>query len=257
MTSDLVFLFGVFGAGLLSFFAPCILPLIPVYVLYLSGSMVNGTNQQQPDTNSVRLRSTLVLRTFLFVLGLSLVFVLLGFGSGIVGNLISSPVFIAICGAIVVLFGIDQTGLIGYPGWNGERKLSSNQAKRGGYVGAFLLGLTFSFGWTPCIGPVLAAILGIAAGEELSTLWRVSHVPVYPWVSDSFPDSVRFFGICYEADTSFIQVHGRHQNNFRLYSYCHGTIVNDRPTKQLGDLVSIIIGGICKYERRHGNGWYL
>ncbi|OMF00308.1 cytochrome C biogenesis protein [Paenibacillus amylolyticus] len=165
MTSDLVFLFGVFGAGLLSFFAPCILPLIPVYVSYLSGSMVNGTNQQQPDTHSVRLRSTLVLRTFLFVLGLSLVFVLLGFGSGIFGNLISSPVFIAICGAIVVLFGIYQTGLIRLSWLERERKLSSNQAKRGGYVGAFLLGLTFSFGWTPCIGPVLAAILGIAAGE--------------------------------------------------------------------------------------------
>lgn len=165
LTSDLVFLFGVFGAGLLSFFAPCILPLIPVYVSYLSGSMVNGTNQQQPDTNSVRLRSTLVLRTFLFVLGLSLVFVLLGFGSGIIGNMISSPVFIAICGAIVVLFGIYQTGLIRLSWLERERKLSSDQAKRGGYVGAFLLGLTFSFGWTPCIGPVLAAILGIAAGE--------------------------------------------------------------------------------------------
>uniref|UniRef100_UPI003F54F174 cytochrome c biogenesis CcdA family protein n=1 Tax=Paenibacillus amylolyticus TaxID=1451 RepID=UPI003F54F174 len=165
LTSDLVFLFGVFGAGLLSFFAPCILPLIPVYVSYLSGSMVNATNQQQPDTNSVRLRSTLVLRTFLFVLGLSLVFVLLGFGSGIVGNLISSPVFIAICGAIVVLFGIYQTGLIRLSWLERERKLSNDQAKRGGYVGAFLLGLTFSFGWTPCIGPVLAAILGIAAGE--------------------------------------------------------------------------------------------
>ncbi|WP_433583590.1 cytochrome c biogenesis CcdA family protein [Paenibacillus amylolyticus] len=165
LTSDLVFLFGVFGAGLLSFFAPCILPLIPVYVSYLSGSMVNGTNQQQFDNNSVQLRSTLVLRTFLFVLGLSLVFVLLGFGSGIVGNMISSPVFIAICGAIVVLFGIYQTGLIRLSWLERERKLSSDHARRGGYVGAFLLGLTFSFGWTPCIGPVLAAILGIAAGE--------------------------------------------------------------------------------------------
>ncbi|WP_433754161.1 cytochrome c biogenesis CcdA family protein [Paenibacillus amylolyticus] len=165
LTSDLVPLFGVFGAGLLSFFAPCILPLIPVYVSYLSGSMVNGTNQQQSDNNSVQLRSTLVLRTFLFVLGLSLVFVLLGFGSGIVGNMISSPVFIAICGAIVVLFGIYQTGLIRLSWLERERKLSSDHARRGGYVGAFLLGLTFSFGWTPCIGPVLAAILGIAAGE--------------------------------------------------------------------------------------------
>lgn len=65
----------------------------------------------------------------------------------------------------MVIFGIYQTGLIRLSWLERERKLSNNHARRGGYVGAFLLGLTFSFGWTPCIGPVLAAILGIAAGE--------------------------------------------------------------------------------------------
>ncbi|WP_434751509.1 cytochrome c biogenesis CcdA family protein [Paenibacillus amylolyticus] len=165
MVGEWVFLFGVFGAGVLSFFSPCILPLLPVYVSYLSGSMVGGRNQGHEGTRSVQPRSAFVVRTLLFVFGLSVVFVLLGFGSGILGNVISSPGFIVVCGAIVVLFGIYQTGLIRLSWLERERKLSSNHARRGGYIGAFLLGLTFSFGWTPCIGPVLAAILGIAAGE--------------------------------------------------------------------------------------------
>lgn len=165
MAGESIFLFGVFGAGLLSFFAPCILPLLPVYVSYLSGSIADGTNQGVADTSSFRFRSSFMMRTLLFVLGLSVVFILLGFGSGILGNIISSPRFIAICGAIVIIFGIYQTGLIKLSWLEREKKLSSNRVAKGGYIGAFLLGLTFSFGWTPCIGPVLAGILSIAAGE--------------------------------------------------------------------------------------------
>ncbi|MEK5489262.1 cytochrome c biogenesis protein CcdA [Paenibacillus sp. FSL R7-0297] len=165
LAGDSIFLFGVFGAGLLSFFAPCILPLLPVYVSYLSGGIVDGANQGVADTRSFRFRSSFMMRTLLFVLGLSVVFILLGFGSGILGNIISSPRFIAICGAIVILFGIYQTGLIKLSWLEREKKLSSNRVTKGGYIGAFLLGLTFSFGWTPCIGPVLAGILSIAAGE--------------------------------------------------------------------------------------------
>ncbi len=166
MAGDAVFLFGVFGAGLLSFFAPCILPLLPVYVSYLSGSLAGGGGDQGGyGGSSPPLRPVFIGRTLLFVLGLSVVFVLLGFGSGILGNVISSPRFIAICGAIVILFGIYQTGLIKLSWLERERRLSSTRIQQGGYIGAFLLGLTFSFGWTPCIGPALAAVLSIAAGE--------------------------------------------------------------------------------------------
>lgn len=167
VTIDFVFLFGVFGAGVLSFFSPCILPLLPVYVSYLSGNIVNESSNINHD--SVTIRAGFFVRTLLFVLGLSVVFIILGFGSGVLGNLISSSKFIAICGAIVILFGIYQTGWIKFPWLERERKLSSNHANKGSYVGAFLLGLTFSFGWTPCIGPILAAVLGIAAGEGSPT----------------------------------------------------------------------------------------
>lgn len=170
MAIDFVFLFGVFGAGVLSFFSPCILPLLPVYVSYLSGNIANDFkpedgNSYHKKTNSVAIRTRFIIRTLLFVLGLSVVFIMLGFGSGILGHLISSPTFIAYCGVFVILFGIYQTGWIQIPWLERERKFSNNHVTKGGYVGAFLLGLTFSFGWTPCIGPIFAAVLGIAAGE--------------------------------------------------------------------------------------------
>ncbi|MFB9275819.1 cytochrome c biogenesis CcdA family protein [Cohnella cellulosilytica] len=165
MAGDPLFLFGVFSAGLLSFFAPCILPLLPVYAAYLSGTGAKDANREGVNTGSIRLRPVLIVRTLLFVLGLSTVFIFLGFGSGTLGTLFTSSRFIAVCGAVVVLFGIYQTGWIKLAFLERERKVSAERIDKGGYIGAFLLGLTFSFGWTPCIGPVLAGILSIAAGE--------------------------------------------------------------------------------------------
>ncbi|MGR3766310.1 cytochrome c biogenesis CcdA family protein [Rossellomorea sp. NS-SX7] len=157
---------GVFAAGLLSFFNPCILPLLPVYIAFLSGSKTSA-NENTPviRIGFLRLHPVLIIRTLLFVFGISTVFILLGFGLGVLGRLVTSPTFISICGAVVIMFGIYQTGLIKLPWLARERRFSLRGGKNGGYASAYLLGLTFSFGWTPCIGPILAAILSIAAGE--------------------------------------------------------------------------------------------
>jgi cytochrome c-type biogenesis protein len=165
MAGESLFILGVFAAGLLSFFAPCILPLLPVYVAYLSGSGADIVDTKAIYIGSIRLQPVLILRTLLFVLGLSTVFIFLGFGSGAIGTLVTSTWFITVCGVFVFLFGLYQTGWIKLSFLEKERKVSLKRVDRGGYTGAFLLGLTFSFGWTPCIGPVLAAILSIAAGE--------------------------------------------------------------------------------------------
>lgn len=157
MTADIVFF-----AGILSFFSPCTLPLLPVYFAELataadSSAVVSGSKR------SLDLR--LILRTLLFVTGLSTSFVIMGFGAGLAGQLLDSRLFLVGCGILVIVLGIHQTGLIRFRLLERQKKWESNGKARPGIVGAFLLGFTFSFGWTPCVGPVLATVLALASNQ--------------------------------------------------------------------------------------------
>lgn len=147
-----------FSAGLISFLSPCVLPLVPAYVSYISGHTLD-----RPDhARAVRL-STLLLSTC-FVLGFSVIFVALGATATAISRLLLSYRYEAglVGGAIVILFGIFMMGFVRLP-WL-ERDLRFHGNIRGGRpLGAFLLGLAFGFGWTPCIGPVLGAILTVSA----------------------------------------------------------------------------------------------
>ncbi|WP_081666917.1 cytochrome c biogenesis CcdA family protein [Paenibacillus pinihumi] len=163
MTEQL-YIGSVFAAGVLSFFSPCILPLLPVYLGYL-GSSESGGHPQSWKLGWLRITPVLLLRTLLFMLGLSTVFVLLGFGAGALGNVLSSSWFITACGIVVILFGIYQTGVLKLSFLAKEKKLNMELPSKQKHFGAFLLGFTFSFGWTPCIGPVLAAIFSLSASE--------------------------------------------------------------------------------------------
>ena len=161
MTADIVFL-----AGILSFFSPCTLPLLPVYFAELaaatdSSTVVPGNKQ------SVDLR--LILRTLVFVAGLSTSFVIMGFGAGLAGQLLDSRLFLRDSNILETVLGIHQTGLIRFRLLEQQKKWESNGMARPGIVGAFVLGFTFSFGWTPCVGPVLATVLALASnqGESL------------------------------------------------------------------------------------------
>lgn len=163
--NDPLFLSTVFVAGVLSFFAPCILPLLPVYVSHLSVSVVGELSNRDPVQNKFgfKIHKTLILRTMLFVAGLSTSFILLGFGAGALGQVFYGDWFLKVCGIIVIILGIHQTGLFTIPFLQREKKLVLKGSKGNGVVATFLLGLTFSFGWTPCIGPILGAILGVSA----------------------------------------------------------------------------------------------
>lgn len=216
--TEQIYVGSVFAAGLLSFFSPCILPLLPVYLAYLgstsggngngSGSGVEriesgiGSGNGDRERNENRERSgngsgaggvktsnrkglgtagispVLIGRTLLFILGLSTVFVLLGFGAGALGGLFNSTKFIVACGIVVILFGVYQTGIVKLSFLEREKRLDAGLQHRRGLFGAFLLGFTFSFGWTPCIGPVLAAVISLSAsGGSLES--GVIYMAVY------------------------------------------------------------------------------
>lgn len=150
MQAQSLYMGTAFIAGILSFFSPCIVPLLPVYFSIFTA----GANQDKKQ---------LVIKSFLFVLGLSVNFVILGFGAGFLGKYILTDTFRIILGIIVIILGLHQTGLIKIRLLMREKKLQLARSSRSDLWGVLLLGFTFSFGWTPCIGPALGAILGLAA----------------------------------------------------------------------------------------------
>lgn len=157
MNPNILYLGTVLAAGLFSFFSPCIVPLLPVYIsLFSSGGVT-----VEEDTAKRKLR--VFLKSVLFVTGISVCFILLGFGAGALGSVIGSKYFLTVMGLIVILLGLHQTGIIHIKWLYREKRMNIERSRKGDYIGSFLLGLTFSFGWTPCIGPVLGAILGLSA----------------------------------------------------------------------------------------------
>lgn len=148
------------AAGAVSFLSPCVLPLVPGYVSYVAGQSVEAA----PARAGLARRLSTAFLSLCFVLGFSTVFVLLGAGATALSDWLRSYRYEAglVGGAIVVLFGIFTTGLIRFA-WL-ERELRFNAPASGGRpIGAYLLGVAFGFGWTPCIGPVLGAILTVSA----------------------------------------------------------------------------------------------
>jgi len=155
---------GAFVAGLLSFLSPCVLPLIPSYITYITGLSFGDLDAEHP-THLVR-RKTL-LHSLAFIAGFTTVFVLLGASATLLGNFMQQHMELIrkLGGVLVVLFGIHVTGLVPLKWLLGERRVSLKH-KPAGFAGSFLVGLAFAAGWTPCIGPILASILMIAATEE-------------------------------------------------------------------------------------------
>lgn len=157
-----LFMSTVFIAGFLSFFAPCTFPLIPVYIGILTDSERQRHKKLAP-----------FIKTFLFVAGLSTTFVTLGFGAGLLGGLIKLDSFYLIGGGLVVLMGLHQMGVLRFKFLEKYRTVRFKSHKTSQYITAYLLGFTFSFAWTPCVGPVLGAVLVVAAdgGQALYGGW--------------------------------------------------------------------------------------
>lgn len=147
-------------AGVLSFLSPCVLPIVPPYLAYMGGiSMGEMTGQTSA-------RRKVLLPALFFVLGLSTVFLLLGFAASAFGSFFlgHQDIFTKVSGVVVIIFGLHFLGLFRIPLLDREARLDAGD-RGGSAFGAYVLGLAFAFGWTPCIGPQLGAILSIAAQE--------------------------------------------------------------------------------------------
>jgi cytochrome c-type biogenesis protein len=163
-----VSLLAAFVAGVLSFISPCVLPLIPGYLSFISGSTLDelrGGSEAAASSGATRRRA--LVASVAFVMGFSLVFIALGASASAIGQFIMERLTILgqIAGVIIILFGLHTMGLLKI-GWLYAEKRMHTQRKPAGPFGAFLVGIAFAFGWTPCIGPILAAILAIAAAQE-------------------------------------------------------------------------------------------
>jgi cytochrome c-type biogenesis protein len=162
MHSD-VTLFAALIAGLVSFLSPCVLPLVPPYLVFLAGTSLERLADREPEP---RVKRETVAAAVLFVLGFATVFVALGASASVIGSLIraySGPLAI-IAGVVIIVMGLHFLGLTPIALLHRQKRLEV--AKPVGLWGAYVIGLAFAFGWTPCIGPILAAILAVAASEQ-------------------------------------------------------------------------------------------
>ncbi|MBX3584561.1 MAG: cytochrome c biogenesis protein CcdA [Rhizobiaceae bacterium] len=155
------------AAGALSFVSPCVLPLVPPYLCYMAGVSVDDFRADPAAGAKTGARSALLVASIAFVLGFSTVFVALGAGASTIGRLLrvwQEPLSI-MAGILIILMGLNFLGVIRIPFLSREARFQS-QAKPASAIGAYLMGLAFAFGWTPCIGPVLGPILTLAGGRE-------------------------------------------------------------------------------------------
>ena len=146
-----------FGAGLISFLSPCVLPLIPGYVSFISGQSL----QELLDSKQIKF-----LPLILFCTGFSTVFIILGASASFLGQTLlqNSEILRIIAGIVIIIFSLQLVGLINISYFNFEKRFEAQKSKN--ILFPYVIGLAFGFGWTPCIGPILGSILALASIEE-------------------------------------------------------------------------------------------
>jgi cytochrome c-type biogenesis protein len=203
-----------FLAGLVSFLSPCVLPLVPGYV-----SLISGVGVEELKTQETQLLRKVMLNSIGFILGFSVVFIALGAISTEVGQLMAryKSLLARVAGVVIILFGLHLTGLFRIKALYADKRL--HNVKGGSTVGgAFLIGFAFAFGWTPCVGPILAVILGFAAAQD-SVIKGIALLAIYS-MGLAVPFLLTSFGI-----QSFLKFYGRFRSHMHAVEVASGGLL--------------------------------
>lgn len=233
---------GAFVAGLLSFLSPCVLPLIPSYITYITG-LSFADLQAEHTTGRVRLLA--MLHSLAFIAGFTTVFVLLGASATAIGSFFQDHMTEVrrFGGVLIILFGVHLTGIFDFTLLLGEKRINIRH-KPAGYFGSFLVGLAFAAGWTPCIGPILASILMVAATEE-TVLQGIALLLAY-----SFGLGIPFF-LSAIALHQFLTFFNRYRRYIRfmeivtgVFLMIVGVLIFTNYLSRLTQILSGLFGGI-------------
>jgi cytochrome c-type biogenesis protein len=240
-----VSLFAAFSAGLLSFISPCVLPLVPSYLSYITGLSVENLADVEKRE---RFRSAIILNALLFIAGFSVVFIAFGASASLIGQLLYDYQHLIrkIGGILIIIFGLYLLGILKLNFFMTERRLMHFETRPVGYVGSFLIGTAFAAGWTPCVGPVLGAILAYASTTE-SMFSGVMLLSAY-----SLGLGLPFFLTAFGMDT-FLS----YFKNMRAYlggvSVISGALLVVIGVMIYADSMTLV----TSFLERHGIGWYI
>ena len=172
---DLLLWGSIFAAGLLSFFSPCVLPLFPVYF----GVLMSERGTRSIKIGNFEIAILPLVRTLLFVAGISTIFFVLGFAASLLGQLVYNPYFHLVLGTIIVLLGLHQMEVFQLTTLQKQKTVQFETDGKHSLWSSYLLGVSFSFGWTTCVGPVLSSVLTLVATQQASIFYGMFLLAVY------------------------------------------------------------------------------
>jgi cytochrome c-type biogenesis protein len=222
-------------AGFLSFISPCVLPLVPAYISFISGVSIENLRSE------TRASGKIFLAAFIFVLGFSTVFVLLGATATTLGNFLNANIGLLsqIAGVILVIFGLHVMGLIRIPFLNYEARFQS-KGRPTTLLGTFTVGLAFGFGWTPCIGPILGAILAIAGSRDSVTEGTLL-LAVYS-LGLGLP-----FLLTAAATAKLLQAMNRIKKHFRVVEFVSGGFLIAVGVLMIFNMFTVLSGALVRW----------
>ena len=245
MLSSHVSMFAAFSAGLLSFVSPCVLPLVPAYVSYMTGLSLE---QLMDVSERQRLRKAIILNSLLFIGGFSSVFIAFGASASFVGQVLYGyqDLIRKLGSVVIVVFGLSLLGAFRWNVLMTERRPFSFRSRPVGYVGSFLIGTAFAAAWTPCVGPILGSILAYA-----STMESMSS-GIMLLTSYSLGLGLPLFVTAFSVER-FLNCFRKTRRWFRGISVVSGVSLILVGVLLYGDSFSLLTG----FLERNGIGWYI